>query len=148
MRRIRAFHLRVAPPALSAVPGAGATFFAGIVANITGFVHSVDISEDNVAHKKAVVSVFSEERGLSKELKGRLTSFFTYLEDEKFGVDEMKLLDALAAPDAAPGMAGACPGGPGTSAPASGFAGYAEFSRDKRHRFRPSALLAAGDHLH
>ena len=75
------------------IGAAGSTYFAGIISNITSFVHSVNISEDNVAHKKAVVSVFSEERGLSRPLRDRITAFFAYLEDEKYGVDEMKLLD-------------------------------------------------------
>ena len=49
----------------------GATCFAGVVANITSFVHSVDISEDNLAHKRCVLKTFCEERNLSPSLKRR-----------------------------------------------------------------------------
>lgn len=35
----------------------GATFTAGIIANVTSFFHDVDISEDNIEHKKNCVKV-------------------------------------------------------------------------------------------
>ncbi|KAJ8606907.1 hypothetical protein CTAYLR_008926 [Chrysophaeum taylorii] len=54
----------------------GATFFAGIVANITSFVHTVDVSEDNVAHKKTVMATFMSESGVSDSVQRRVFAFF------------------------------------------------------------------------
>lgn len=71
----------------------GATFFAGIVANITSFVHSVDISEDNISHKRAVLATFMEERGLCGTTKHMIMAYFKYVEDEKGGLDDLKLLN-------------------------------------------------------
>lgn len=75
----------------------GATFFAGIVANITSFVHSVDISEDNTAHKRAVLTTFMEERDLKPETQHMVNSYFDYIENEKGGLDDIKLLNKFLA---------------------------------------------------
>lgn len=70
----------------------GATFCAAIIANITSFVHSIDISEDNLAHRKTCMMQFMSERQVSIELQQRVSSYFQYIDEEKFGVDEMKML--------------------------------------------------------
>ncbi|KAH8099036.1 phosphorelay sensor kinase [Aureococcus anophagefferens] len=75
----------------------GATFFAGIVANITSFVHSVDISEDNISHKRTVMTTFMEERALAEETQHMVNSYFDYMENEKGGLDDLKLLNKFLA---------------------------------------------------
>ena len=71
----------------------GATCFAGVVANITSFVHSVDISEDNLAHKRCVLKTFCEERNLSPALKDDVKQYLDYMEHEKGGLDDLKLIN-------------------------------------------------------
>ena len=70
----------------------GATCFAGVVANITSFVHSVDISEDNLAHKRCVLKTFCEERNLSPAIRDDVKQYLDYMEHEKGGLDDLKLI--------------------------------------------------------
>lgn len=71
----------------------GATFFAGIVANITSFVHSVDISDDNLAHKRLVLHTFLTECGVSSDVQLRVSAYFDFIQHEKGGLDDLQLLD-------------------------------------------------------
>ena len=49
------------------VGATGATFTAGIIANVTSFFHDVDISEDNIEHKKNCVKVRITEMNTAKK---------------------------------------------------------------------------------
>lgn len=61
---------------------------------MTSFVHSVDVSEDNVAHKKKTVKWFLSDQGISLELQERVTAYFDYVEQDQQGIDEISFLKA------------------------------------------------------
>uniref|UniRef100_A0A7S1UCC9 Cyclic nucleotide-binding domain-containing protein n=1 Tax=Phaeomonas parva TaxID=124430 RepID=A0A7S1UCC9_9STRA len=75
------------------VGSVGAIFCAAIIANVTSFVHDVDVSSENAEHRKNSLRWFMGEQGISNDLQERVMGYFNYLEHETSGVDENKLLD-------------------------------------------------------
>ena len=75
------------------VGGIGAIFCAAIIANVTSFVHDVDVSNENIEHRKKALKWFMGEQMISRGLQEKVVTYFDFLEHEKAGVDENKLLD-------------------------------------------------------
>ena len=70
----------------------GAIFAAALVAILTSYVHAIDLSENNVHHQKKVLKRFLGTRGVKAELQEKVALYYEFLENEKKGLDEMKLL--------------------------------------------------------
>jgi len=74
------------------VGAVGATFTAGIIANVTSFFHDVDISENNITHKMNCVKHYMEQHSCKFEEIRRIQDYFDYIEREQEGFDEHLLL--------------------------------------------------------
>jgi len=63
------------------IGAAGATFTAGIIANVTSYFHDVDVSEDNIDHKRNCVQVCQNLNYIGWKLNVRtiLSHFIFYL---------------------------------------------------------------------
>ena len=72
----------------------GAAFCAAIIANVTSFVHSVDVSEDNIEHKKKTVKCFLSDQSIERDLQERIAQYYDYVEQEQQGIDEISFLQA------------------------------------------------------
>jgi CRP-like cAMP-binding protein/voltage-gated potassium channel Kch len=70
----------------------GAAFCAAIIANVTSFVHNIDVSEDNVEHKRKVVQSFLSDQGINLDLQLRIENYFKYIEQERQGIEEQLFL--------------------------------------------------------
>lgn len=76
----------------SIIMALGMLYYAVIISDISQLLHSVDISVDNIHHKRGVLRQFMAENKVSDELRRRVDSYCTYLEEEKNGIDEMTVL--------------------------------------------------------
>lgn len=77
----------------------GATFFAGVVANITSMVHTVDVSESNISHQRVVMETFMRECGVASTTNRKVMAYFDFVETDKAGLDDKKLLDKYLPPN-------------------------------------------------
>ena len=70
----------------------GAAFCAAIIANVTSFVHNIDVSEENVEHRRKVVQSFLSDQGINMDLQLRIETYFKYVEQERGGIEEQQFL--------------------------------------------------------
>lgn len=70
----------------------GATFTAGIIANVTSFFHDADVSTENLEHKFFCSKRFLEAHSRPAEQVKRIEEYFDYLDREQEGVNEDMIL--------------------------------------------------------
>ncbi len=70
----------------------GMLYNATVISNISQLLHSVDISGENVHHRRGVLRKFMSENSISSELQRRVLAYLHFIEEEKLGVDEMTVL--------------------------------------------------------
>ena len=70
----------------------GAVVCAAIIANVTSFVHDVDISEDNVEHKVNCLKWFLEGHNVSFEYIEKVQDYFNHVERDQDGLNEDTML--------------------------------------------------------
>ena len=70
----------------------GATFCAGIIANVTSFVHDVEVSEDNIEHKLNCLKWFLEGHNVSYTFVEKIQEYFDHVERDQEGINEDLLL--------------------------------------------------------
>ena len=75
------------------VGAAGATFTAGIIANVTSFFHDTDITEENIEHKLNCTKKFLDNHSRPMEQVKRVQDYFDYMEREQGGVNEDIILN-------------------------------------------------------
>lgn len=73
----------------------GATFCAGLIANITSYVHTIDVSEDNMQHQREVLLTWAEQHRLSEELHSQVLAYQDFVIYERSGIDEVKMVKTL-----------------------------------------------------
>ncbi|GMH59726.1 hypothetical protein TrST_g1578 [Triparma strigata] len=72
----------------------GAVVCAAIIANVTSFVHDVEISEDNIEHKLNSLKWFLEGHNVSFEYIEKVHEYFAHIERDQDGLNEETLLTA------------------------------------------------------
>jgi CRP-like cAMP-binding protein len=70
----------------------GVTLFAVIIANVTGLVHSVEVSEDNIGHQRNVVKTFLTRKRIPEDIRQYALGHYAYMIADKDGVDEAQFL--------------------------------------------------------
>jgi CRP-like cAMP-binding protein len=70
----------------------GAIICAAIIANVTSFVHDVDVSEDNVEHKVNCLKWFLEGHNVSFEFIEKVQDYFDHVERDQEGLNEDTML--------------------------------------------------------
>jgi hypothetical protein len=66
----------------------GAVFTASIIANVTSFLHDVDVSEDNIEHKTNTLKWFLEGHNVSLEYIEKVQEYFEHVERDQDGLNE------------------------------------------------------------
>ena len=75
------------------VGAVGATFTAGIIANVTSFFHDIDITDENIEHKFNCTKKFLDNHSRSLEQVKRVQDYFDYMDREQGGVNEDIILN-------------------------------------------------------
>jgi len=78
----------------SVIGAIGAVSAAAVIANVSSFLHSTSVSEDNIDHRRKTVSKFLSDQTISAELQYKLETYYKFIDEDRLGIEESSFLKA------------------------------------------------------
>ena len=76
----------------SSIGAIGAVSAAAVIANVSSFLHSTSVTEDNIDHRRKTVAKYLSDQSISSELQDKLETYYKFIDEDRMGIEESTFL--------------------------------------------------------